>query len=392
MAVRKHSDEVMSAALARYGVIAQAARSLGMTPRSLQEHAARLRGKLQPVDVRGEKADGAEPAAVLQEALAAVLRRRKSLQTVEQLADVLDVSPSRVRDAMEGLRRGGHNVTIISGNVDLSQEIPKAPPLRIDVRKLGGKTFKFGLTADNHLCSKYERLDVLNALYDIWKAQGVTTVYQLGNMIDGEARFNKYDIHTHGMEGQARYFAKHWPRRKGMVTNFITGDDHEGWYVQREGVDIGRYLEDAAKKDGRDDLVYLGHMEHDIVFSGKRQKSIMRLIHAGGGSAYATSYSAQKIVESYQGGEKPQVLLIGHYHKAEYGYPREVHCLQAGTTMDQSPFMRKKRIQAHVGGWTVEMTISDSGVITRFRTEWMPFFDLGFCTKAWQYKELARAA
>jgi len=24
---------------------------------------------------------------------------------------------------------------------------------------------------------------------------------------------------------------------------------------------------------------------------------------------------------SYQGGEKPNVLLIGHYHKFEYGYP-----------------------------------------------------------------------
>lgn len=243
-----------------------------------------------------------------------------------------------------------------------------------------------------HNCSKYERMDVLNALYDTWAAQGITTVYQLGNMIDGEARFNRTDLLVHGMEGQARYFARQWPKRKGMRTLFVTGDDHEGWYVQREGVDIGRYLEDAAKKDGRDDLVYLGHMEHDIAFEGKRQQSVMRLIHAGGGSSYATSYSAQKIVESYQGGEKPNVLLIGHYHKAEYGYPREVHCLQVGCTMDQSPFMRKKKLQAHVGGWTVEMTINDLGMITRFRCEWMPFYDLGFYKQAWAYRELHKSA
>jgi hypothetical protein len=130
-------------------------------------------------------------------------------------------------------------------------------------------------------------------------------------------------------------------------------------------------------------------MEHDIVFRGRKQKSVMRLIHAGGGSSYATSYAPQKIVESYQGGEKPNVLLVGHYHKAEYGYPREVHTLQVGCTCDQTPFMRKKKLQAHVGGWTVEMTVNEDGLITRFKAEWMPFYDLGYTRKAWAYRDLA---
>src|SRR5581483_12495394 len=96
-------------------------------------------------------------------------------------------------------------------------------------------------------------------------------------------------------------------------------------------------------------------MEHDIIFKGKHAQQVMRLIHAGGGSAYATSYTVQKIVESYQGGEKPQILLAGHYHKAEYGYPREVHCVQAACTEDQTLFMRKKKIAAHVGFWEVKL-------------------------------------
>ncbi len=331
----------------------------------------------------------AQVADPLERGLMDILRKRKTLQTVETLADSLDVAPARVRTAMEQLRAGGHNLTIISGAVELSRDIPKAEPLRIDARKLDGKVFKFGYTTDNHLGSKYERMDVLEALYDTWEKQGVKIVYQTGNMIDGEARFNKFELHTHGMEGQARYFARKWPKRRGIVTQFITGDDHEGWYVQREGVNIGQYLEDTAKKEGREDLKYLGHMEHDIFFEGKKQASVMRLIHPGGGSAYATSYTQQKLAESFQGGEKPHVMLIGHYHKAEYGYPREIHALQGGCTMDQSPFMRKKRLSAHVGGWTVEMTINPDGIITRFRTEWMPFFDRDFYDKKWSYRGLA---
>ena len=205
-------------------------------------------------------------------------------------------------------------------------------------------------------------------------------------MIDGEARFNKFDIHKYGLQNQVEYFVKTWPQRKGMTTHFITGDDHEGWYTQREGVNVGQFIQLAAENAGRHDLKYLGHMEHDIRLKTAKGQATMRLIHAGGGSSYATSYTAQKIVESYQGGEKPNILLIGHYHKAEYGFPREVHCIQVGCTLDQTPFMRKKKIQAHVGGWTVSFSQDELGNIHGFTPQWHPFYDKGYYDKAWKYR------
>src|ERR1035437_6599369 len=97
-----------------------------------------------------------------------------------------------------------------------------------------------------------------------------------GNYIDGEARFNKHDIHTHGMQNQLDYFCKNYPQRKArvnaggrndplprpLITYIVSGDDHEGWYGQREGVDIGWLMEQTAKdKFKRTDLVNLGYME-----------------------------------------------------------------------------------------------------------------------------------
>lgn len=360
-----------------------------MTPNSVSQRGQRLgvttKGRCRPLKTVEAQV---KPADLFTQSVLAIIRKKPNVLTVEDIANAIDASPLRVRRAIEELKSGGHNIVLAEGNVELSRDIPKADPFRINVKQLKGKTFKFGLTADNHLASKYQRLDVLEALFDVWEAEGISTVYQLGNLIDGDARFNKFDVICTGLEAQSRYAAQHWPRRKGMKTYFITGDDHEGWYVQREGVEVGRYMEGVARNEGRDDMIYLGHMEHDIVFSGTRKKTVMRLIHAGGGSAYATSYAAQKIVESYQGGEKPSVLLIGHYHKAEYGYPREVHVVQGGCTCDQTPFMRKNKIQAHVGGWTIEMTINPEGVITRFRQEWIPFFDKGYYTDAWKYQNL----
>ncbi len=316
-----------------------------------------------------------------------LMKKTRKVLTLAEAADTLDVAPGKIRQALDELKAEKRTVSIYKDGFELNPAIPPSDPTRLDAKKFGGKTIKFGLCSDEHLGSKYHRSDVLNVLFDIWKDQGIEQVYSCGNSIDGEARFNKTDLLVYGMQRQVEFWAEHWPQRKGMKTDFITGDDHEGWYQQREGIDIGGFMESVARKGGREDLTHLGYMEHDILFEGK-ERPLIRLMHAGGGSAYATSYTAQKIVESYQGSEKPSILLIGHYHKAEYGYPREVHCVQAATCEDQTPFMRKKKLQAHVGGWTIEFQVDPNGIVHRFKSEFHPFFDRGFYGKNWEYRKV----
>jgi len=320
--------------------------------------------------------------------------RRPHPWELAELSDHFDVGVTRIRRALDALSDMRVNVRQSdTGGVWIAGEIPQRDPTVIPLASLRGQSYRFGLTADNHLCSKYARMDVLNALFDLWADLGVSTVLQCGNMIDGEARFNKGDLVAYGIQGQIEYFCEHWPQRKGMTTQFITGDDHEGWYIQREHVDIGQLIQDTAQRMGRTDLVYLGHMEHDITLQAPDGKATMRLIHAGGGSAYATSYAPQKLVESYTGGEKPQILLIGHYHKAEYGYPREVHTVQAAATQAQTPFMRKNKIQSHLGGWTLTFEQSKDGIIHGFTPRFDPFFDREFYEeRQWKYMWRGRKA
>jgi len=328
---------------------------------------------------------GANKPKEIDESLFGLIRKSHNKWTVGRLANHLDVSPKKIEEAIVRLKEKGRNI-FVGESVEVSKDIPTSQPTKINIKDFKGKEIRFGLTSDNHLGSKYCRLDVLEALYDIWEKQGIKTVYQCGNMIDGEARFNKFDLMVHGMNNQVDYFVEHWPKRKGITTYFVTGDDHEGWYVQREGVDIGKVMQLAAKEAGREDLVFLGHMEHDVCFVAPEGKAYMRLIHAGGGSAYATSYAPQKIVESYQGGEKPNILLIGHYHKADYGYPREVHVVQAACTEDQTPFMRKQKIPAHIGGWTISFTLSRKGMVHGFTPQFHPFYNRGFYgSDNWKY-------
>jgi hypothetical protein len=311
-----------------------------------------------------------------------LLSCKKKAISVGELSDVFDCGVSKIKDIIAGLHKKGINILITDGGVEISKDIPKAEPTTIPFPK--GNVIRFGYVTDNHLCSRYERLDVLNTLYDVFAKEGITTVFNTGNIIDGEARFNKHDLHTSGLDGQTNYLIKVYPQREGITTHFITGDDHEGWYTQREGIDTGKHMQNVANNAGRKDLVYLGHMEHDVIVPAKKGQTIIRLQHPGGGSSYAISYTSQKIVESLSGGEKPHILLIGHYHKAAYNFIRNIHVIQGGCTEDQTPFMRKKRLSAHLGGWICEATVNDKGDVIRFKQEFIPFFDKD--AYKWTYK------
>jgi hypothetical protein len=313
------------------------------------------------------------------------LFKKKDVYTFEQLSDHFDIGVSRVKEIIRNLVDKGYNYHFDDTRVVFSGSIPKSEEKVIEVKKTTAGTYRFGVTGDNHLGSRYERLDVLNSLYNRFQQEGIHVVYNTGNWIDGEARFNKHDLHTHGMDNQIRYFIENYPQREGIVTHYITGDDHEGWYTQREGINVGAYTENMARKMGRNDLVFLGHMEADVVLKAPKGETRLRVLHPGGGSSYAISYTSQKIVESYTGAEKPHILLDGHYHKAGYNYIRGVHVIQTGCTQDQTPFMRKKRLAAHLGGWIIEFSVDESGAIVRFQMEWIPYYDNNY-HKDWGYQ------
>lgn len=341
-----------------------------------------------PKKTGGIKVAEFEAVTPLKDQIFAFILKSKKHIGYADLTDKFDCGMSKIKEAIEQLKKENKNFHFRDDGVEIGESVESLKPSVIKTEHLIGKRIKFGFVTDNHLGSKYERLDVLNAVYDRFAMEGITDVYNAGNVIDGEARFNKFDIHKHGMEDQCNYFAKVYPAREGMTTHFITGDDHEGWYVQREGVNIGKFMESKAVEAGRTDLKYIGHMEHDIIFKTKKGQAVMRVVHPGGGSSYAYSYTSQKIVESYTPGEKPHIVLGGHYHKACYNYIRGVHFLQGGTTMDQSPFMRKKRLEAHLGGWIVEFQQGENGVIQSFKCEWIPFYGRDFYEKdsLWQYQ------
>jgi len=292
-----------------------------------------------------------------------------------------DVSVSVVESVVTSLLESGYNLVINKqGDVMISNVIPKLPTREIKIDKSG--EFLFGAVGDNHLGSRYEDLGALNALYDVFEEEGVKTVFNTGNWIDGEARFNKHDLHTHGLDNQLKYMIEKYPQRDGIKTYYVSGDDHEGWYTQREGIDVGRRLEQDANDSGRYDLINIGHMVSDVLIdTGTENKLKVCVQHPGGGSAFSLSHTTQKIVESFGDGEKPDILLLGHYHKASSFLFKGVHTVQTGCTQERTPFMKKKLLSAHIGGFVIRGTVSKDGTISSFTPT---FYNLA--KGGWEYK------
>jgi len=297
------------------------------------------------------------------------------------LSHRLGVKPREASAAIKAMQTAGRNILVEDGRCSVERAPAQGgvivPPLLSD--KAG--THLLGWTGDNHLGSKQARLDVLNDLYDKFADLGVKTVFNAGNYIDGEASFNKHELLVRGLQAQVDYLVEHYPQRKGITTMAVSGDDHEGWYCQREGVNIGRFVENEMARAGRADWKDLGYVEAFVPLqhkvSGKRAQYLV--MHPGGGSAYATSYTVQKIVESLEGGEKPAVLQAGHYHKMEFINVRNVWVVQSGCTQDQTTFMRKKRLYAAVGGgvlWLQQDAVS--GAIFGAAAQMWHYFNRGF--------------
>ena len=307
-----------------------------------------------------------------------LLRLLRRPTTIKQLGYKLRIHATDVERALTDLEESGYAVERTGQRAALGATIPESDQRIVRANHFIDKPMKFGIVADMHLCSKSQRLDVLEAAYDEFAVQGINTVLCPGNYVDGEARFNRHELYAHGIADQCHYAIDHWPQRKGIKTYYIDGDCHEGWYLTREGIEFGRYLMLEAQRQGRKDLVYLGTMEADIELKAPKGSAVIRIMHPGGGTAYAISYAVQKLAESYQGGEKPAVAIVGHYHKFEYSFPRSIHMLQPGCCQDQTRFMRKLKLAAHVGFCTIELQQDVGGSITRFTPTFYPFWDRGY--------------
>lgn len=231
----------------------------------------------------------------------------------------------------------------------------------------GTDTLKFAIIGDTQIGSKYTQLTYLHDFYDICKESGVNTVFHTGDLTDGlKMRVgHEYELYEVSADEMRDDVVKNYPKREGVVTYFITGN-HDASIYKHVGYDIGQAIANL-----RPDMKYLGK---DCATVNLTPNCKLELRHPWDGTAYALSYKMQKMIEAMESDSKPNILAVGHYHKVEYLFYRNVHALQTGCFQAQTPFTRGKGISTHMGGWIVTIRVDSNGSIRAFSPMLVPFY------------------
>ena len=235
----------------------------------------------------------------------------------------------------------------------------------------GCKVIRFGLMGDTQFGSKYSQITYLNDFYDLCAKEGIRDIYHTGDITDGLKMRpgHEYELYVISADEMRDDVAKNYPMRDGITTHFITGN-HDASIYKHIGYDIG-----AAIAGLRPDMNYLGR---DCAVVNLTPNCTLELRHPWDGTAYATSYKPQKMVEAMESDSKPNILAIGHYHKCEYLFYRNVHVFQTACFQSQTPFTRGKGISIHMGGWLVTVHVDENGYIQRIMPEFIPYY---YCIK-----------
>lgn len=291
-----------------------------------------------------------------------VLKKGTSLK---ELSNNLGVSVQCCESIINDLKAQGYNIQLLGDIYSLSNIVFPSENI-IDTSWNGNKIIRFGLMGDTQINSKFTQLTYLHKFYEICRQEGITTIYHTGDLDEGEQMRigHPYECYEQGFDDHVSEIVRVYPKVAGIQTQFIIGN-HDAAHIKRCGCDIG-----IAVARQREDMIYLGNSYALIKLT---PSCTMELRHPIDGTSYALSYKIQKMIESISDGEKPNLLAVGHYHKAEYLYYRNVHAFQTASFQAQTPFMRGKGISAAIGGWVVELALNDAGEIEKITPTYIPF-------------------
>lgn len=292
----------------------------------------------------------------LMDKLKYLINKKKSLQ---EICGELELKEYEIIGLIYLLKEEGFLADYINGEIVKL----KKPIKQDDVYQVPAKSenLKLCLISDTHLCSKYDRLDILNYIYEKADKKGIKHILHSGDFTDGRSKRPEhvYELKEHSYEGQVDYCVEKYPKVEGIKTYAIQGN-HDDWWYKSTGSEI---LKSIAKQ--RDDIVYLGSGYADI----KIGKIKVRLFHGKAGQSYAKSYKIQKYLDSISQNDLPQILQTGHIHQSFYMKQDNTHCFQTSCLEDLTPFAKSQGLENDKSCWWLDIESDSKGRIYNIEME-----------------------
>ena len=284
-----------------------------------------------------------------------MVKKKKSLKAI---CEELELKDYEIVGLVTMMAQEGYNIDYVNGEIILR----RVPKQNADVYEVpyNLEHLKLLLISDTHLCSKYDRLDILRYLYDKAEDKGIKHILHSGDFTDGKSHRPEhiYELKEHSYEGQVDYCVDKYPTFSGST--YVIQGNHDDWWYKSAGSEI---VKSIAKE--RDDIVYLGADVADLKIGNLK----IRLFHGQGGGSYAKSYKLQKYLDAIPLEERPDILQTGHIHQAFYMKQDKTHCFQTSCLEDQTPYCRGMGLSNDKSCWWLNIDFDDKGHIYNITSE-----------------------
>ena len=237
---------------------------------------------------------------------------------------------------------------------------------KVPIISFEGQRVRIGVITDTHLGSVSMPPERMYQAFEEFRKEKVDFITHSGDVTEGMSNRpgHIYELSHLGYDQQKALAIEVFSQWSDTDIYAIDGN-HDRWFLKSNGAKIVSDIDNAVPN-----FHFIGHDEGSISLKGK---ATLWLWHGEDGNSYALSYRLQKILESLTGGEKPNAMHAGHTHKFVSIFERHVFCTSVGCMQSQTPWMRGKRIAAHVGFAIVDYWVNDRGICKMTHT-WYPFY------------------
>ena len=182
-----------------------------------------------------------------------LINQEKSLN---EIANIMHLSHKQIYARLKNMKNHGFEFNrnyFYDGNIKYQQIFnPKDKQNNISlITKNTDQDINIMLISDIHLGSKFERLDLLNKIYDYCIKKDIHIIINTGDLIDGINFGNDKKLNT--FPEQIDYLLKKYPFDKNII-NFICLGNHDYDSLHNSGQDLSTNLYNY-----RHDLISLGY-------------------------------------------------------------------------------------------------------------------------------------
>ena len=152
------------------------------------------------------------------------LINKEKISNIRELAQVLELNEHEVRGLLEMMIIRGALLAVNNEEVLRLKKPMKNKETYEEREDL--HMVRLLAISDTHLASKYDRLDILEYLYDKAEERGVKYVLHPGDFTDGKSHRpdHQYELKELSYQGQVDYAVKNFPKREGIKTFVIAGN------------------------------------------------------------------------------------------------------------------------------------------------------------------------